>query len=261
MDKREFIIARRNANNKRNLCLEENLNVDLNVCKRKCKMNCKQNFYYWQTTIRYVRNGDNRQHIFAIKARNTIVTEYTFNAKYSFAIFLANVGGLLSLWFGFCALDFNRVIVFVVKNCKNLILNYIDFEYILWKLSETQIFIRLYLFVLKTQKVIRLLDRYNWKQIIRILCIIYFIYQFYLLTYEYLQFKTQINVDLESIVDSDGHYLKSEYFPVISICKTDSELHFTAKCFIGINSTLSHCESLSPIRSVSISGNSLEIVM
>ena len=87
---------------------EYNFNCDIRFkqiytkkCINQCKKQCREHYFNIQREFAGAKNNN----IVTIKSRNLPIFEYTFEAKYSLFIYISNIGGLMSLWFGFAAID------------------------------------------------------------------------------------------------------------------------------------------------------------
>jgi hypothetical protein len=168
------------------VCQTSNKFSTLFKCEKLCKRHCYEHYYQYIETPGDISSIGNSL-LVQIRAKNLPNYEYSAIPKYSFILYMARIGGLLSLWLGVSALDLRTVVEISIGMLKNIIMRVVSIcfvnQYFAW-------------FMLKTVHYLSFFKKLHLKKITIILSLICFIYQLIELTLEYTEFKTTMYVEL-----------------------------------------------------------------
>jgi hypothetical protein len=216
-------------------CNENNTKeIDLNkleiFCLRTCQQNCINEFI---KIYPYEKHEFSNKSV-VIQSANFPLLEYEMNSKFSLFKYASNLGGIMSMWFGFAVIDIHMILKQFIAILSKI------FQKIITTLNSIEIFQNLFIqqiiylfifinnyisiFFLKVQKI-------NLKLLFKIFCLICFFYQSFELTSDYLLFKTFIEVKSENNV-KDG-YIDS--FPAISFCTENKSFNKSEKIILYSN--------------------------
>jgi hypothetical protein len=185
-------------------------------CIQKCRKHCDQNFFDMSHQFRlYFQKKENN--VFKIESKNLPVFEYSFEPKYSLWIYASNIGGLISLWFGLAVIDVNVIIKSLLKKLKDYLLENLLTDYLLNEFMNLRHFRIIFNLLKKLINVIKRLDKYNWKLIVNIICILCLLYQILFITTDYMKFSTNNSIKLIRIIDYKRD-IETKSLPAITIC-------------------------------------------
>jgi hypothetical protein len=207
-NKRSFSVSDRIINKTfRHLkvCETSNKFSTLFKCEKLCKRHCYEDYYPYIPFGSYMNNvryGNKPQVI----AKNSPVFEYSAIPKYSFILYMTNIGGLLSLWLGISALDLRVVFEITIGMLKNITMKVV----LICVVNEY--FYNFCCFLVKIVHYLNFFNKLDLKKITIILSVICFIYQLIELTLEFTDFKTTIYVELFKL---DERFPKN---PSCSLC-------------------------------------------
>ena len=156
-----------------------------------------------------------------IKYKFSTVFHFTSEPEIPFVIFISNIGGLFGLWFGFSLIDislFFKSIFNYIKIRFNIERLIIKFKSLLSQLLILMLMQKIVLIVLELMKtILNKLQKFNWKTGLTLLTLPLVVMQLKDLIQTYLQFSTQIDLDLISYrgIDNKIPIIK---FPAIMVC-------------------------------------------
>jgi hypothetical protein len=221
MLKRNICVSRLNDNrinlplikNAENIILEnifcqQNLN-EINLmnkislkCSRMCKRSCIKEYYKTDYSGGFCKSSkeDSRKISIQILSANIGIFEYQLSPKMTFINYASNLGGIISLWLGFAIIDFHNIFKILI-NYLIRIVQKMNLMFLLVRIDEIfQKFFKLHLIVTFIfindffKSFLRKMDKINFKILLQLVCIIFFVYQTIELTFEYLEYKTVFNV-------------------------------------------------------------------
>jgi hypothetical protein len=161
------------------ICSKSDIEIDSKECNKMCKKDCTEENYSLIIINRFNQLKSLKQNkaIFKIGSRNLPIFQYTFRAEQSFVIFISNIGGIMSLWFGLSFIDIHIIVRKMLVFIRIFFIEYLLFNHILETLRQTRIF----KWFSKILEVLReCFDRLhikNLKLLIKLLCIPCFFYQ------------------------------------------------------------------------------------
>jgi hypothetical protein len=189
----------------------------LKKCSRICKQNCILEYYESGFDGRWVRLIIEEQMNAKIKIQyaSKPIFEFRLYPDFTFVKFASNLGGIISMWFGFALFDIHKFIQ-----------HYIGFlAKIIKKILCLEIFLKLYICRKCMEKIIVIRDliselkgkmkKINFKNLFKIICITCFTYQSIEMTLEYLSYKTVFNVEWHEYY-SNGSF---KSLPAITYCR------------------------------------------
>jgi hypothetical protein len=150
------------------------------------------------------------------KSRNLPVFRYILEPKYSFVNYISNIGGIISLWFGLAVIDLSIIMRRIIILLKIYYYHYLMTDYLLEALKKTKIFEFFTKILELVGKLLYRLKYYNWKLWLQIVCIPCLLYQIFEITQTYLNFATNVNVELIPILDNN--FISMQRIPAITIC-------------------------------------------
>jgi len=178
-------------------------------CQNKCKRSCLKEYY--SHLLKEIEINSNESDISVeIKFRKTPINEYKLYPTYTFITYASNIGSLMSMWLGLAVIDSYKLIKKILNSIKVKAMKFINFE----SLTNN---LRIFNIVKGVVNIIHIIEKFKWKSSIKVICIICFFYQFYLLTYNYLLYSMTVNVEIKSSFDSNGS-IYTDDFPSLSIC-------------------------------------------
>jgi hypothetical protein len=211
---------------KPDFCDQIDIKIDEKVCLKKCKRDCIQEYFNILSNSELLK-GQNSVFM-RLGSRNVPIFQYKFESQYTFVTFISNIGGIMSLWFGFAITDIyiiiKKIMIFIKIFLAQYLFNYLDL------LIETLRKIRVLKFIVRVitifKKFIDRLDKYDIKLIVKFLCIPLFFYQVIEMTQIYLYFSTNVNAELVPIMKDE--IISVRKFPALTVCheKTFSSLFY-----------------------------------
>jgi hypothetical protein len=207
---------------KLDFCDQNDIRVNRKVCAKECKRDCIEEYF---NPLKTQSDEKQKINIIRFEARNLPIFQHKFEPQYSFVQFISNIGGIMSLWYGFSVSDIyviiKKILIYIQIYLIQHLFNYLD------SLVETLTKIRIFKFTVKViiifKKFIDRLDKYNIKLFVRFLCIPYFVYQVIEITQIYLYFSTNVNVELKPIINDE--LISVQRLPALTVCY-ESDLHY-----------------------------------
>ena len=151
--------------------------------------------------------------ILSIKYKSTQEFQYIAENSQTFVTYLANIGGLISLWFGLAFVDIETMIKFIARRIRLFLIH----KFRLDKIIEIIRSLVMRQLLIKLIHWFHFLEEYNWRKILSIICFPIFIHQVSQLIQSYLQFSTEVNINLISYRDSND-MIKLDALPAITVC-------------------------------------------
>jgi hypothetical protein len=205
---------------KLNFCFNADIEVDRRECAIKCKRDCiEENYHTFSVSndLLSLLSGRNKT-IIRFESRNIPFFQYKFEAQYSFVKFISNIGGILSLWFGFAISDIyiiiKKMMIFIKIISAQYLFKYLD--YMIKILRKIKVLNSVSKVIKIFKQFIKQLDKYNIRLLVKFLCIPYFFYQVIEITQVYLYFATKVNVELNPILN-DG-LISMRRLPALTVC-------------------------------------------
>jgi hypothetical protein len=189
-------------------------------CSRMCKRNCVKEYYKTDYSGGLCESSkeDSRKISIRILSANIPIFEYLLAPKMTFITYASNLGGIISLWFGFAVIDFHNIFKILINYLirivqkMNLMFLLIRIDEIFQKYFKLN-FIVTFIFINDFFKsLLRKIDKINLKIVLKLVCIIFFVYQTIEITFEYLEYKTVFNVKWNDNLSRDS-------FPAVSYCR------------------------------------------
>ena len=151
--------------------------------------------------------------ILSIKYKSTQEFKYIAENSQTFVSFLSNIGGLISLWFGLAFVDIETMIKFIARRIRLFLVH----QFRLDKIIEIIKSLVMRQLLINLIHLFHFLEEYNWRKILSIICFPIFILQVSQLIQSYLQFSTEVNINLISYRDSND-LIKLDALPAITVC-------------------------------------------
>ncbi len=196
-------------------------------CLRKCNQNCNDEYI----EVGFHKTNDLSTTLIEIRSANSPLFEYEMKSKFSLFNYASNLGGIISMWFEFAFIDLRAIlekfIVIIIEFTRKLrlVLNLIQFfrRFIVYRFVFLLVMINnlISIIFLKVQK-------FNWKLLFKIFCLICFMYQSIQMTSEYLKYRTKVNVNIED--ENMNTTIKS--LPAISVCRSNNLDHNVGFIFL-----------------------------
>jgi hypothetical protein len=183
---------------------------------KSCKKDCVEEYFSFIDKNLEIPKEKEYVLIYRIGARNLPEFQYIFEAKYSFIIYMSNIGGIVSLWFGLAVIDINIIIKRIFIIIKMYSIQYMRFDYLLQVMKTTRILKYLSKLVEFTILFINGMDSFNFKLMAKLICFPCFVYQVIELTNIYLDFSTIVSIELIPIVNKS--LISIENIPAMTIC-------------------------------------------
>ena len=172
--------------------------------------NCHQEYYdlniksypksgsYWQQYARQYYTVS-----FELRATKLPIMVYNVSAKTNLVLLASNLGGLMAIWFVMAAIDFRKIISYLLDKFKLILMNLLNFRRLLLCIEDRFGNGCLFKLVMMVKWMImglfRLLDIMKAGIAMRYLSLIVFSYQVSHLIVTYLQFKTEVSVGMGSV--------------------------------------------------------------
>src|SRR5882724_10057525 len=187
------------------------MSINSNICDKHCVRNCIEEYH--KLVFDYQFSFRETNSIFSINHQKSPEFYYKSEPKYTFVLFLSNIGGLCGIWFGLAFIDVSVVIKTTLKyiiNKFNFQTIFMIFEYIL----QISIIIRI---LTKLKYYLGKLQQINWRIILTLITLPIISHQLFQLIHNYLQFSTQIEVKIEYLnLSSEDKFIN----PVITKCNS-----------------------------------------
>jgi hypothetical protein len=177
--------------------------------ENKYKRSCLKEYY--SHLLKEIEVNRNESDISVeIKFRKTPITEYKLYPNYSFITYVSNIGSLMSMWLGLAVIDPYKLIIKILNLIKVNAMKFLNYEF-------PTINLKISIIVKGVVNLIHIIEKFKWKSSIKVICIICFFYQIYLLTHNYLLYSMTVNIEIKSNFDSNGS-IYTDDFPSLSIC-------------------------------------------
>ena len=165
----------------------------------------------------YLRNSDS-----SIKLEYKSSQEFQYIAENSQTIvtYMSSIGGLISLWFGLAFIDLAIMFKIFLRKLKYLLLHKLHLDKLI-KLIKSII---MKILLIKLINLIHYLEQYNWRKLLKILCIPLVILQFFQVINTYIQFMTKVRVEIIPYIDSDDS-IGFDAMPAITLCVENTFEH------------------------------------
>ena len=197
---------------------KENISrIDTKVCDKKCTKSCSQVYHTMSLDNKYyLTNSDSK---IKIKFKSSQEFHYKTEIKETFVLYLSSIGGLIGLWLGFAFIDLSSLIQKFLIGVKSYMVKfskiYLDKIIKVIKLILLNININKYL--QHFGKILNYLERFKWKLFLTLVTSPVLVYQIYELVDSYLQFSTEVSVEIISYRDSDNN-IRYNVLPAITVC-------------------------------------------
>jgi hypothetical protein len=189
---------------------------DKKQCAKLCKKECNTEYFDLLTFEENKKYSKQEMPTIILKSRNLPVFRYNFEPKYSFVDYISNIGGIISLWFGLAVIDLSIIMRRIIRLLKIYYYHYFMNDYLLKAIKKTKIF-ELFTKILElVGKLLYRLKYCNWKLWLKIVFIPCLLYQVFEITQTYLNFATNVNVELIPILDKS--FISMRRIPAITIC-------------------------------------------
>ena len=141
---------------------------------------------------------------------------YKSEIKITFLLFLSNIGGIIALWLGLTIIDSSALITAIIDRSKrfSLTTKFISMCKHIFQLTSS------YLLRILGQRMNFLINCFKgieWRTVITIITFPLLLYQIYELVDSYLQFSTEVSVEIISYRDSENN-IRYNVLPAISVC-------------------------------------------
>ena len=176
-----------------------------------CPKDCSQIYYTIGLDNKYYFTESDS--VIKVKYKSSQEFQYIAENSQTFVSYMSNIGALISLWFGLAFVDIETLVKFSLRKIRYFLMQKLHLD----KLIEAIKSIIMKQFVINFIYYVHQLERYNWRKTISITCIPLLLLQFYQLIYSYLQFSTEVTVELVSYVDSDNN-IRLNALPAITVC-------------------------------------------
>ncbi len=200
---------------KLDFCIEQNLLINKKQCEKLCKKECSTEYFDLSFSKDYTSLTQTDKPLIILKSRNLPNFRYNFEAKYSFANYMSNIGGIISFWFGWAVIDFSIIMKRIIRIIK-IYYHFFMTDYMLEALRNIRIFKLLSKVLEFVGKSIYRLEFFNWKLWLKIVCIPCLLYQIFEITQNYLNFSTNVNVELVPLLDNN--FISTQRIPAITLC-------------------------------------------
>jgi hypothetical protein len=202
----------------KNLKICENLTQSSTIIKieKLCSRQCNQNCINQYIDVYLQQKKQNSNKTISIQSANTPIFVYELHPKHSFTNYASNIGSIISMWFSFAVIDVHKVIKKIITffiyisrkiNSKLNIENYLKYVSIIIE--------ALVLFNKYFMKCLLKLKKVNWNLLSKMICLSCFTYQSIELIMNYLEFETEVVVNLRNYKINGS----LESSPGISFCK------------------------------------------
>ena len=101
--------------------------VENKTCYKKCKPNCIQEYYSYSIND-IPRIMDPEKETVNFKSYNMPIFKYTIQGKLNLVTLVANLGGLVGLWFGMAFIDMTSVLNKIFNSLNRFLYNYIKID-------------------------------------------------------------------------------------------------------------------------------------
>ena len=164
-----------------------------------------------------------------IKFKSSQDFRYECEVKTDFVTYLSDMGGLIALWFGLSFIDMSSLINLGVVFLKDR-LSRLNMQK-LFEIFGKCYFKNIFIFLFKAlKKILVFIEKHDLKTFFTLLSVPIFLYQIYELVDSYLQFSTEVSVEIISYRDSDNN-IRYNVLPAITVCNDHmfEELLFNKK--------------------------------
>ena len=185
------------------LCDQIHEYIEDKHCIRKCRKQCNEEYFDLLLNQKEIEN--NNKNFIRVKARNLPIFQYRFQEKYSFLLYITNIGGFIGLWFGLAVIDIHMLFNIIVKSIKDYLLKYLITDYLINEFKRVSQLQKLWILLLKIKLLLKNLEKLKLKLLVNIICCLCLLRQIQDITQQYLQFLTNNFIDIRDYIDSDGN--------------------------------------------------------
>ena len=191
--------------------------IDTKVCDKKCTKSCSQVYHTMSLDNKYYLTNSNSK--IKIKFKSSQEFHYKTEVKETFVLYLSDIGGLISLWFGLSVIDLSSLIKSLFGILKNYLLHIkvLHLDKIKLILDRLAIKIRVSLLFDRINAILLRINDFKWHLFFTVITIPILLYQIYELVDSYLQFSTEVSFDIISYRDSDD-IIRYNHLPAITVC-------------------------------------------
>ena len=201
--------------------------IDKTICDKKCIKDCSQTYYTMSLNNKYYLTKSDS--IIQIKFKSSQDFRYECEVKIDFVTYLSNIGGLISLWFGLSFIDLSSLIKLCIVFMK-IKLSRLNLQKSIEILGKYYIKFKINSLFEALNKIVVFIEKHDLKTFLTLLSVPIFLYQIYELVDSYLQFSTEVSVEIISFKGSDNN-ISYHYLPAITVCNDHifEELFFNPK--------------------------------
>ena len=193
---------------------QNNTKIDKTICDKKCIKDCSQTYYTMSLNNKYYLTKSDSKIV--IKFKSSQDFRYECEVKLDFVTYLSNIGGLISLWFGLSFIDMSFVIKLGIVFLKNKLFE-LNMQKLIEILGKNYFKFKINLILNSLKKILVFIEKHNLKTFLILLSFPIFLYQIYELVDSYLQFSTEVSVEIISYRDSDNN-IRYNILPAITVC-------------------------------------------
>src|SRR5882724_9629919 len=187
------------------------MSINSNICDKHCVRNCIEEYHKLVFDYQFSFRELNSEIV--IKYQKSPEFYYKSEPKYTFVLFLSNIGGLFGLWFGLAFID----VSVVMKTSLKYLINKFNFQTILMIFQCILNFSKILQLLRKLKYYLGKLQQINWRIILTLITIPFISHQLIQLIHNYLQFSTQIEVRIKYLnISSEDKFMN----PVITKCNS-----------------------------------------
>ena len=187
---------------------------DKTICGKKCEKDCTQHYFLMSFDNKYYSLRTDSK--IKIKYKLSQVFHYKSEIKITFLLFLSNIGGIIALWLGLSFIDSSAIITAIISHSKRISLTikliemckhiiHLTFSHLLMVFGQRINFLTI------------CFKAIEWRNVLTIMTFPVLLYQIYELVDSYLQFSTEVSVDIISYRDSENN-IRYNVLPAISVC-------------------------------------------
>jgi hypothetical protein len=189
-------------------------------CLRICHQNCIEEYIQIYS---YNRN-ENLNKSIIIKSANSPIFQYDLIPKNSIFIYASNLGGIISMWFGVAVIDLHHLMIqfLLIFDKININIRSILNAILIYKIPIIYQFIIALRFINHYISLISFkIQKFKWRSLFKIICLICFVYQSIEMTKEYLEYRTKVNIRIvEDIMI--GNLFNMESNPAFTFCMSNN---------------------------------------
>ena len=188
--------------------------IDKTICDKKCIKDCSQTYYTMSLNNKYYLTKSDSK--IKIKFKSSQDFRYECKVKIDFVTYLSNIGGLIALWFGLSFIDMSSFIKFIIVILKNK-LSRLNLQKLIEFFGEYYLKFKISSFFECLKGILVFIEKHDLRTFLILLSIPIFLNQIYELVDSYLQFSTEVSVEIISYRDSDNN-IRYNQLPAITVC-------------------------------------------